>query len=69
MVTEVKQNNVGVPECSSGSYAPFRCDYEVRPGEECGKPICPSCRINMGVKDYCPEHARMIYIERGYLKG
>ncbi len=40
-----------------GQYAPFLCDFEVAPGKTCDAPLCGRCRYNMGVKDYCPEHA------------
>lgn len=40
-----------------GGFAPFLCDYEVEPGRTCDAPLCGRCRINKGVKDFCPEHA------------
>lgn len=40
-----------------GEPAPFLCDYEVAPGKTCDATLCGRCRINMGLKDYCPNHA------------
>jgi hypothetical protein len=53
------------PSCvACGGYAPFLCDYEISPGVFCDKPLCGRCRINMGLKDYCPEHAGLALAER-----
>ena len=43
-----------------GKPAVFMCDYPVN-GCNCDAPLCPQCRINMGVKDYCPRHAPLVY--------
>jgi len=40
-----------------GGFAPFFCDYEVLPGKTCDAPLCGKCRYNLGVRDFCPEHA------------
>ncbi|MGD0794954.1 MAG: hypothetical protein ABR958_05105 [Dehalococcoidales bacterium] len=48
----------GLPRCIvCGAFAPFYCDYEIETGKTCDAPLCGRCRFNMGVKDYCPEHA------------
>ena len=40
-----------------GAPAIFICDFEVSPGRTCDAPLCGRCRINIGLKDYCPAHA------------
>lgn len=60
MVVCSRPRRVEVARCVvCGNPAPFLCDYEVAPGRTCDKPLCGQCRYNMGVKDYCPEHAPM----------
>lgn len=58
MIVCSRPRQVEVARCvSCGNPAPFLCDYEVAPGKTCDAPICGQCRYNVGVKDYCPEHA------------
>ena len=40
-----------------GGFAAFLCDYEGAPGKTCDAPLCGRCRINVGLKDYCPTRA------------
>jgi len=48
----------GAMPCSvCGAPAVFVCDYEIEPGRTCDAPLCGRCRINDGLKDYCPAHA------------
>lgn len=60
-----QEKEIERPSCAvCGGFAPFLCDYEVSPGVFCDKPLCGRCRINMGLKDYCPEHAGKAEMER-----
>jgi hypothetical protein len=36
--------------------AQWRCDYELRSGHICNKPLCDRHRVQDGDKDYCIAH-------------
>ena len=38
-----------------GKPAVFVCDYPLD-GRSCDAPLCGRCRVNVGLKDYCPGH-------------
>ena len=43
-----------------GKPAVFVCDFDVGQGRTCDAPLCPMCRINRGVTDYCPKHSALV---------
>ena len=52
------QKKAQAPTCVvCGGFAPFFCDYEILLGKTCDAPMCGRCRVNKGLKDYCPCHA------------